>query len=334
MLLTLLTLVALLLAPALASAQTQTLQTCPGGRCLVPGGYQPPHSFQETPAEAAPPRGEQPPSPQTITREQLAQANAGYAVIVWYDKTDPRWSELCPRLQPGQPLRRLLEQFGRLGFRNLGDPRNAPYARTAGVSTITIHVRDAQFTGWQQIDTLLAALGDTSGVPTPAPVTPPATPVSDSGPPPAGPACDCDRQLCRLRDELTARIDSRLQQIEQRMEVTVQQFDQSLSGWQALSDQQTAQIQQLTSRCDERWQALEAVLPSVADNQQQLASLLARLDQIERQLAALEHKTDIPFEVELFSDGESVAGPRSVRPHGGYLPIDVSGVLEDAAPIP
>lgn len=62
---------------------------------------------------------------------------------------------------------------------------------------------------------------------------------------------------------------------------------------------------------------LDERAPRVTD----LTPLLVRLDAIEATL-------DVPFEVQLFHEGTKVGSPRSVRPHGGYLPLDVFGDIE------
>jgi hypothetical protein len=68
--------------------------------------------------------------------------------------------------------------------------------------------------------------------------------------------------------------------------------------------------------------ALQQHTPPPAD----LSQVNARLDEIEQQL-------EVPFEVQLFNAGTKVGGPRSVRPHGGYLPLDVFGeALTPAGP--
>ena len=46
---------------------------------------------------------------------------------------------------------------------------------------------------------------------------------------------------------------------------------------------------------------------------------------------AVEDKLDVPFEVQLFDSGKKVGGSRFVRPHGGYLPLDVFGDVENVA---
>jgi hypothetical protein len=66
--------------------------------------------------------------------------------------------------------------------------------------------------------------------------------------------------------------------------------------------------------------ALQQYTPPPPD----LSQVNARLDDIEQRL-------EVPFEVQLFNAGTKVGGPRSVRPHGGYLPLDVFGEVETPA---
>lgn len=73
-------------------------------------------------------------------------------------------------------------------------------------------------------------------------------------------------------------------------------------------------------------QAVARALQQHTPPQADLSQVNARLDEIEQRL-------EVPFEVQLFNAGTKVGGPRSVRPHGGYLPLDVFGeALSPAGP--
>ena len=91
-------------------------------------------------------------------------------------------------------------------------------------------------------------------------------------------------------------------------------------------------------------QAVAAYLAQHAPhiNQQQLEAAIAQALQshtppavdpapIYKRLETIEQRIEEPFQVQLFNAGTKVGSPRSVRPHGGYLPLDVFGEIETLA---
>jgi len=98
-------------------------------------------------------------------------------------------------------------------------------------------------------------------------------------------------------------------------EVTPQQIEQALAAYLA---QHPPQVDQ---------QHLEAAIAKALQSQTPAVELAP----IQRRLETIEQRIEEPFEVQLFNAGTKVGSPRSVHPHGGYLPLDVFGEIETLA---